>query len=82
MRMPQIGHEDYATWLGILKDGHKAYGIQKPLAGYRVSTASLSGDKKTAARWHYEVLKSQELSLFPRIYYMICYVIYALKKRM
>ncbi len=82
IQMPDIGHEDYAAWLNILKDGHKAYGLREVLAGYRVNASSLSGNKKTAARWHYEVLKSQQLSHFSLIYYMICYVIAAINKRM
>src|SRR5208283_849545 len=47
--MPAIGHEDYAAWLTVLKCGHVAWGIQKCLARYRVSAASVSGHKGKSA---------------------------------
>jgi teichuronic acid biosynthesis glycosyltransferase TuaG len=59
-KMPRIGHEDYVTWLKILKDGHVAYGIQEDLARYRVSSLSVSGNKKRSAAWTWKILREVE----------------------
>jgi glycosyltransferase involved in cell wall biosynthesis len=58
--MPGIGHEDYATWLKVLKEGHVAYGIQEDLARYRVSPVSVSGNKKRSATWTWTILREEE----------------------
>ena len=44
--MPKIRHEDYGTWLKVLKEeGIYAYNVGKCLARYRVHGGSLSGNK-------------------------------------
>jgi teichuronic acid biosynthesis glycosyltransferase TuaG len=58
--MPQIKHEDYVTWLRILKQGHIAYGVQQDVARYRVTAASLSGDKRRAASWTWNIYRRVE----------------------
>ena len=80
--MPCIGHEDYATWLTILKNKYTAYGMEEVLCYYRISQNSISGNKKKAATWHYQVLKAQGISGFRLVYYMICYIYAAIEKRM
>src|SRR5699024_9474441 len=45
IHMPSIGHEDYATWLNILKRGYNAFGINQSLALHRISDNSLSSNK-------------------------------------
>jgi len=47
--LPEVGHEDYALWLRILKMGHEAYGLNECLALYRVRSNSVSGNKLKAA---------------------------------
>lgn len=44
------GHEDYLTWLEILKKYGKAYAINEPLIKYRVSDTGKSGNKLKSAR--------------------------------
>lgn len=39
------GGQDYATWLKLLRDGSKAYGIDEALVGYRIDGESLSSNK-------------------------------------
>ncbi len=39
------GGQDYATWLKLLRDGSKAYGIDEALVGYRIDGDSLSSNK-------------------------------------
>ncbi|MCR5396713.1 MAG: glycosyltransferase [Lachnospiraceae bacterium] len=87
LKMPYIGHEDYAAWLNVFRPVKgeppiKAYGIESPLASYRVNTTSTSGNKLRAASWHFLVLREQEkLSFIKACGYMVLYLYYALKKR-
>lgn len=39
------GGQDYATWIKLLRDGSKAYGIDEALVGYRIDGNSLSSNK-------------------------------------
>lgn len=39
------GGQDYATWLKLLRDGSKAYGINEALTDYRIDGESLSSNK-------------------------------------
>lgn len=73
-------HEDFATWLEILKIEENAYGINEPLLIYRISRNSKSGNKKKAAKMTYEVYKYVGLNLMQRIYYMGIYIYRSLKK--
>jgi len=58
--MPKISHEDYVTWLKILKRGHIAYGIPHDLARYRVTTSSVSSDKRRSASWTWNIYRRVE----------------------
>ena len=51
-------HEDFAIWLGILKSGRKAYGVDEPLLIYRLDQNSKSGNKVKAAimNWIHTVM--------------------------
>lgn len=64
--MPKIRHEDYATWLSILKQGHKAYGINKVLALYRRTSTSLSGNKVKSAMWTWNIIRNVEEVPLPK----------------
>lgn len=82
MRMPDIPHEDYATWLGILRTGKQAYGINEVLAGYRVSSESVSGNKIKAMKWTWNIYRDYlELGMIKSMYYFGHYVINAVRKR-
>jgi teichuronic acid biosynthesis glycosyltransferase TuaG len=58
--MPKIKHEDYVTWLKILRQGHIAYGIPQDLARYRVTSSSVSSDKRQAASWTWNIYRRVE----------------------
>lgn len=80
--MPQMGHEDYATWLNILKKVPKACGINKPLAYYRVSSKSVSANKLKAVKWTWNIYrKNQKLPIGKSLWYLTGHVRQALKKR-
>lgn len=79
--MPSEKHEDYITWLNLLKRGFKAYSLQEDLARYRLSQHSVSGDKKKSLVWTWKVYReSQGLSTLESGFYFICYVVGGLKK--
>ncbi|GHV09974.1 glycosyl transferase [Clostridia bacterium] len=42
-------HEDYATWLAILREFGHAYGLDEPLLTYRLSPTSKSGNRFKSA---------------------------------
>ena len=74
-------HEDFATWLQILKEEKIcAYGINQPLLIYRISTASKSGNKVKAGIMTYRVYRHIGISIIPACYYWICYFFRSLNK--
>jgi glycosyltransferase involved in cell wall biosynthesis len=75
--MPILKHEDFATWLTILRRGHVAWGMQQDLARYRVSGSSLSGNKLRSAGWTWQVYRKNEgLPLGTAV---ICFLRYLLR---
>lgn len=82
IEMPTERHEDYITWLNILRQYNvKAYSLHENLARYRLSDESLSGDKKKSLIWTWKVYrKSQKLSLLKAMYYFSFYIINGIKK--
>lgn len=76
-----VGHEDYDMWLNIIKHA-PSFGINEPLAYYRVVDGSLSSNKIKAALWHYSILQSQsDIVFIRRTYYFFTYIYHAIKKR-
>jgi teichuronic acid biosynthesis glycosyltransferase TuaG len=61
----RVGHEDYAFWLALMRSPQArlagfALGIDEPLALYRLSANSLSGNKLRAAAFQWLVYRSVE----------------------
>lgn len=73
-------HEDFATWLNILKEIYKAVGINEPLLIYRVSSNSKSGNKFKSAIMNFNTYRYVGLDIFSSIYYEIIYMFNGLKK--
>lgn len=73
-------HEDFAVWLGILKDGKNAYGVDEPLLIYRVSKSSKSGNKIKSAKMNWNTYRYIGLNPVMCFYYECWYVIYGLIK--
>ena len=73
--MPAIlKRQDFALWLSILKKVPYAYGIDEPLAYYRVRTASVSSNKLLASTYNWKLYREVEkLPLHKAIYYFGCY---------
>lgn len=81
IKMPNQRHEDYITWLNLLKSGHNAYGLHEDLARYRKSAKSLTGNKWQSLKWTWDVYrKSQGLSRNKSLQNMCHYIIKGLKK--
>ncbi|WP_337366013.1 glycosyltransferase family 2 protein [Phascolarctobacterium sp.] len=82
--MPQQRHEDYITWLNILKENKvNAYGLQDDLARYRIgSKESVSANKFKSAIWTWNVYRNnQKLSIFKALYCMLFYIKTGITKR-
>jgi len=73
-------HEDFAVWLGILKSGIFAYGVDEPLLIYRLSENSKSGNKFIAAKMNWNTYRYMGLNVFSAFYYECWYVINGLLK--
>lgn len=81
-QMPLIrSGQDYATWLMLLRNGRKAYGINEALTQYRRTENSLSSKKTKNWKkvWNIQV---NEEKVHPFVAYIHCagYVLNAVKK--
>lgn len=72
-------HEDFATWITILKEGD-AVGIDEPLLIYRVSSNSKSGNKLKSAMMHWNSMRMNEVSISASLYNMFFYIARGLRK--
>ncbi|GAA0707325.1 glycosyltransferase family 2 protein [Paraclostridium ghonii] len=83
IQMPNLrARQDFATWLSVLKKGYTAYGINTPLAKYRIVTNSVSSNKLKMIRRNWNVYRNiEELSLMKSAYVTSYYVFNAIKKR-
>lgn len=86
LRQKKIGHEDYLFWLELFSSSNdvKGFGIQEPLAYYRVAenSASLSSNKLKSAQWTWNIYRHHlKLNFFASIFYFAFYVFKATFKR-
>ncbi|MBQ0000555.1 MAG: glycosyltransferase family 2 protein [Clostridiales bacterium] len=73
-------HEDFATWLAILKEVPYAYGINEPLLIYRRTASSKSGNKSHAARLNWNTYKVADVHGPERVISMFLYTVKGLIK--
>jgi teichuronic acid biosynthesis glycosyltransferase TuaG len=57
---PSCGHEDYALWLSILREGNVVHGLQERLATYRLSSGSVSANKFRVLAFYFRIYNGQE----------------------
>ena len=82
VKMKDVGHEDYALWLELLREGNVAKGIKEPLAYYRETSSSLSGNKLKSMIWNWKILyKEEKLGVFRSCFYMVNYIFKSIIKR-
>ncbi len=80
----KTGHEDYVFWLEKVRVAERASRVDtdEPLAFYRVTDTSLSGNKLRAASWQWSIYRGHlGLSWGRSVFLMTCYVLHALAKR-
>ena len=68
-------HEDYITWLKILKKYGRACAVNEPLLKYRLSTTGKSGSKWKSARMTFKVYRYMG---FGWLKSMVCFCSYAI----
>ena len=73
-------HEDFVCWLGFLRAGGMAYGIDEPLLIYRLSPSSKSGNKLRSAQMAWRSYRSIGLGVMESLYYMAWYTITGIRK--
>ena len=73
-------HEDYLTWIRILKKYKKACAINEPMLKYRFSAGSKSGNKLKSAKMTYFVYKEAGFHSLAACYYFVFYALHGLMK--
>ncbi|MDK9737700.1 glycosyltransferase family 2 protein [Vibrio sp. D404a] len=73
---PKCGHEDFALWLSILKDGNFVDGINENLATYRLVNGSVSSNKFKLISFFWNIYRNEQgFSWLKSLYYCIKYLI-------
>lgn len=82
IKMPNIRHEDYATWLSVLNTYNlTAYGINTPLAYYRRAENSLSSNKFKTIIWNWNIYRKYlKLGTIESCYRLIIFSLTLTKK--
>lgn len=73
-------HEDYITWLMILKKYGFACGINEPLLIYRRSEGAKTKNKLKSAKMHYRSLRHLNIGRVRALWYFCFYAVYGLMK--
>lgn len=74
-------HEDFATWLQILKEENiVAYGIDEPLLIYRITRSSRSGNKRKAALMTYRTYRFIGLGIWASVKNWLFYAARSIRK--
>jgi teichuronic acid biosynthesis glycosyltransferase TuaG len=68
-------HEDYITWLQILKQYNQACAVNEPLLNYRLSDSGKSGSKIQSAKMTYQVYRHMGFGVLKSLF---CFVGYAM----
>ncbi|MDR2278098.1 MAG: glycosyltransferase family 2 protein [Vagococcus sp.] len=80
--MPIVNHEDYATWLNILKKDNQIYYVDVPLAIYYKNSNSISSNKIKSTLWALKIIRVQGIdnNKIKNLFYQIRYIFYTLIK--
>lgn len=75
-QMPNLRHEDYATWLNILKKDIIAHGIIENLAKYRKVNNSISSNKLKTIIWTWRIFrKNEKIGIIKSTYFLIIHLV-------
>lgn len=81
LQFQETKHEDYLLWLSILKQGHKAGGLNQDLARYRIVKNSRSANKIEMIVYRWKILtERQGLSPMSAAKYLALYGATSLRK--
>ena len=75
-------HEDYVTWLKILKETSFAYGINEPLLIYRLSPNSKSSNRIRSAKMIFQSYRCVGYDPVTSFVLMLQYSLHSIKKRL
>ena len=76
-----IGHEDYILWLSLIRQGHKAEGIDSILARYRIRGGSVSNNKLKMTKYQWNIYRNiEKLNLLKASYHFSRYAFNGIKK--
>ncbi len=79
--LKNVGHEDYALWLEILKEQQSVFGITDVLSKYRLVSGSVSNNKLKTAKYQWKIYrKVEKLSWLKSCYYFVHYAFYGFIK--
>ncbi len=73
-------HEDYLTWLQIMRDGLTACGLNEPLIQYRITASSKSGNKWHSAAMTWKTYGYMDLPFLTKCRCFISYAGHGLKR--
>lgn len=73
-------HEDFATWLRILKKYGVAHSVKEPLTVYRISRDSKSGNKIKSVIMTFKVFRFVGLNFVQSIYFTFSHVMKSFRK--
>ena len=73
-------HEDYITWMRILKKYKVATGVDEPLLKYRVSSVGKSGSKRTSAKMMYRAYRYLDIGPVKAAFCFCSYAINGVRK--
>lgn len=73
-------HEDYITWLTMLKDGRSMTGIDEPFLKSRMAENGKSRNKIKSAVMTYKVYRYMKIPVWKSMYYFFCYAVAGIKK--
>lgn len=80
--MPNLSkRQDYALWLAYLREIDFAYGIQEPLAKYRIRKKSVSSNKFKLIKYQFNIYRNnQNLNWAKSVYFTLNWAIHGLIK--
>ena len=74
-------HEDYVSWLRILREVPCAYGLDEPMLTYRLSKASKSGNRVRSGKMIYRSYRCVGYGVIRSAWLTLRYIPYSVKKR-
>ena len=75
-------HEDYAAWIGMVRKAGRAYGLNEPLTGYRISDTSRSYNRLRSGMMNFSTYRHVGYSAFTAACMSARYAAHSITKRL